>query len=157
LSAGRSCSTVRRRCLRGGRPAAASGSGPTGSARDAATADLEPRHRHSSTLATPEPAVSTEPPPGTVAISASNDSAYDQIRIVAPAEVPLTFRFANDDPYFTHNVAVREAKPDGSDFVGLPVAQMGTTVDYLAPALSAETFEIYCTVHPTMISTLVVE
>ena len=108
--------------------------------------------------ATPEPTLSSEPlPPGTVAISASNDSSYDQDRIVAPAEVSLTFRFTNDDPYFTHNVAVRAAKPDGSDFVGLPVAQMGTTVDYLAPAMSAGTFEIYCTVHPTMISTLVVE
>lgn len=71
--------------------------------------------------------------------------------------MPMTFRLTNNDPCFAHNLAVKGADPDGSDFVGLPPAQSGETVDYLAPQLAAGTFSFFCVPHPNMIGTLVPE
>ena len=107
--------------------------------------------------ATPAPSRSVELPPGTIAVSASNDAAFDQETVRAPSGMPLTIRFANNDRYFTHNVAIRGSEPDGGDFSGFPVAQPLETVDYAAPAIAPGTYTFYCTVHPLMVGTLIVE
>jgi cytochrome c oxidase subunit 2 len=108
---------------------------------------------------TPAPSGSGGPPPAgsVVDVSASNATAFDQATLTAPAGTPITFKFANNDPAVTHNVSVRGANPDGSDFIGLPLANPGETVDYVAPALAAGTFTYYCSVHANMTGTLTVQ
>lgn len=108
----------------------------------------------------PTPAPSGEPGPSggaTVEVSASNATSFDQSELSAPADVPITFRFVNKDPNAPHNVAVKGANADGSDFVGLPLAQAGETVDYVSPPMAAGSYTFYCSVHANMTGTLTVE
>jgi plastocyanin len=108
---------------------------------------------------TPAPSGSGGPPPAgaVVEISASNATAFDQSTLTAPADTPITFHFVNKDPAAAHNIAVTGANPDGSDFVGLPLAQAGETVDYTAPPLAAGDYGYHCSVHPNMTGTLTVQ
>ena len=80
--------------------------------------------------ATPTPAPSTSggPPPAgaTVQVSAvERDRASTRPTLTAPADAPLTIEFANDDPSVPHNVSIKGAKPDGKDWIGLPLASAG--------------------------------
>jgi cytochrome c oxidase subunit 2 len=98
------------------------------------------------------------PPEGSVVeISASNATAFDQATLSAPPGTPLTIHFANKDPNVAHNFAIKSANPDGSDFIGLPLANPGQTVDYVSPPLAAGTFTFYCSVHANMTGTLTVQ
>ena len=108
---------------------------------------------------TPAPSGSGGPPPAgsVVDVSASNATAFDQTTLTAPAGTPLTIHFANKDPNVAHNFSIKGANPDGSDFIGLPLAQPGETVDYAAPALKAGTYPYYCSVHANMTGTLTVQ
>ena len=90
-------------------------------------------------------------------ISASNALAFDQTTLTAPADVPITFHFVNKDPAATHNVSIKAANADGSDFIGLPLANAGQTVDYVSPPLAAGTYPYYCSVHANMTGTLTVQ
>ena len=107
---------------------------------------------------TPAPSGSGGPPPAgaSVDLSASNASAFDQTTLTAPSG-PLTIHFANKDPSVAHNVAIKGANPDGSDFIGLPLAQAGQTLDYVTPPLAAGTWNYYCSVHANMTGTLTVQ
>jgi len=98
------------------------------------------------------------PPPAgsSVDLSASNASGFDQTTLTAPAG-PVTIHFANKDPSVAHNVAIKGANPDGSDFIGLPLAQAGQTLDYVTPPLAAGTWDYYCSVHANMTGTLTVQ
>jgi cytochrome c oxidase subunit 2 len=108
---------------------------------------------------TPGPSGSGGPPPAgsVVQVSASNATAFDQATLTAPAGTPLTIHFANKDPNVAHNFSIKGANPDGSDFIGLPLAQPGETLDYAAPALKAGTYTYYCSVHANMTGTLTVQ
>jgi cytochrome c oxidase subunit 2 len=101
---------------------------------------------------------SGSPPAGSVLeVSASNATAFDQATLTAPAGTPITIHFANKDPSVAHNFSIKSANPDGSDFIGLPLANPGQTVDYVAPPLAAGTFTFYCSVHANMTGTLTVQ
>jgi cytochrome c oxidase subunit 2 len=108
---------------------------------------------------TPAPSGSGGPPPAgaTVEVSASNALAFDQTTLTAPAGTPITFHFINHDPAATHNVSVKGANADGSDFIGLPLANPGQTVDYVSPPLAAGSYGYYCSVHANMTGTLTVQ
>jgi len=108
---------------------------------------------------TPGPSGSGGPPPAgsAVDVSASNATAFDQTTLTAPAGAPITFRFANKDPNVAHNFSIKGANADGSDFIGLPLANPGETVDYVSPALAAGTYPYYCSVHANMTGTLTVQ
>ncbi|MET1231769.1 MAG: cytochrome c oxidase subunit II [Candidatus Limnocylindrales bacterium] len=107
----------------------------------------------------PGPSGSSGPPPAgsVIDVSASNAAAFDQSTLTAPAGTPITIHFMNKDPSVAHNVAIKAANVDGSDFIGLPLANPGETVDYVVPALAAGTFTYSCTVHPNMTGTLAVQ
>jgi len=111
--------------------------------------------------ATPAPAPSGSggpPPAGSVIdVSASNATAFDQSTLTAPPGTPITLQFANNDPSVQHNVAIKGANADGSDFIGLPLAKPGETVDYVAPPLAAGAYGYYCSVHVNMTGTLTVQ
>jgi cytochrome c oxidase subunit 2 len=104
--------------------------------------------------ATPAPAPSGAV---TLELSASNALSFDEKTAEAPADTPLTIAFLNQDVAAPHNVAIRQANPDGSDFVGQPLANAGETVNYNAPPLKAGQYEYFCSVHPNMQGTLNVE
>jgi cytochrome c oxidase subunit 2 len=107
--------------------------------------------------ATPPPPPSGQPG-ATIAIAAVNTTTFDPPDLAAPADTPLTFQFENRDPSAPHNIAIKGANPDGSDWAGLPVTQGGQHATYQAPPLKAATYEFYCSVHPTtMRGTLTVQ
>jgi hypothetical protein len=54
-------------------------------------------------------------------------------------------------------VSVKGANADGSDFIGLPLANPGQTVDYVSPPLAAGSYGYYCSVHANMTGTLTVQ
>ncbi len=99
------------------------------------------------------------PPPGAAALTLTSVdiNTFDPETLSAPADAPIVFDFRNPDPAAPHNVAIVGANEDGSDWIGLPLAQAGQNATYTAPALEAGTYEFYCSVHPaTMRGTLTV-
>lgn len=104
--------------------------------------------------ATPEPAPSGAT---SVAVSAANATDFEQQTLEVPADTPIVFDFENKDPAAPHNVAVKGGNPDGTDFVGMPLAQPGQRVPYNAPALKAGEYTFFCSVHPNMTGTLSVQ
>lgn len=106
--------------------------------------------------ATPEPRPSGGPEGATLQLKAINATqGFDPSTLTAPAGQPLTIEFDNPD-VAPHNIAIKAANPDGSDWIGLPIAQAGQTATYQAPALKAGTYTFVCSVHPTMVGTLTV-
>jgi cytochrome c oxidase subunit II len=91
------------------------------------------------------------PPPGSAALvlESVDINTFNPETLSAPADAPIAFDFRNVDPAAPHNVAVVGANEDGTDWIGLPIAQAGQNATYTAPALAAGTYEFYCSVHPT--------
>lgn len=89
--------------------------------------------------------------PVLVALTAPEGAAtngYADTTLKAPANVPFTIAFDNQDPGVTHNVELAEAEGDPPFFEGQIVAgpaQVEYPVDPLAPA----DYVYYCVVHPT--------
>ncbi len=110
--------------------------------------------------ATPAPAPSgaeSPAPGGTVAVtSVSTLEGFDPANLRAPADTPITFQLTNADPAVPHNVAVKGGNPDGTDWIGLPVAEPGASATYQAPAMAAGDYEFFCSIHPNMRGTLTV-
>ena len=127
---------------------------------DRATFDQWVADEQAKAAATPAP-----PPSGghrraaatTLSVSASHNLAFDQSTLTAPADQPLTIEFANLDPVNPHNVAIKGANPDGTDWIGLPIAKAGQNAVYKAPALKAGDYTFYCSVHANMTGTLTVQ
>ncbi len=107
--------------------------------------------------ATPPPLPSGGPAAATLQLSASNNLAFDQSTLSAPADQPLTIDFANMDPANPHNVAIKAALPDGKDWVGLPITTAGQHAVYQTPPLKAGVYTFYCSVHANMTGTLTVQ
>jgi cytochrome c oxidase subunit II len=93
-----------------------------------------------------------EPPPPegfVVQIESPNLNTFVPETISAPADTQIVFELNNSDPSAPHNVAIEEAMPDGSPWVGAPIAQAGEQATYVSPPLPAGTYEFFCSVHPT--------
>lgn len=108
--------------------------------------------------ATPAPQPSGGVAPGegaTLAVSSiSITEGFDPDVLEAPADTPITFELNNLDPAAPHNVSIRGGQPDGSDWIGLPIADPSSSATYQAPPQPAGTYEFYCSVHPNMVGTL---
>jgi plastocyanin len=83
-----------------------------------------------------------------VALEAS-ELSFDVRRVTAPADEPLTLRFANDSSV-AHNVSIYrrdgEALFTGEIFTGPRV------IEYAIPALAAGSYQFVCDVHPQQMS-----
>ena len=85
-----------------------------------------------------------------IALTAVSLTAFDPATLSTPANQPIVFNFVNADPGGQpHNVAIKGANPDGTDWIGLPIANAGQSAQYVSPPLPAATYEFYCSVHPT--------
>jgi cytochrome c oxidase subunit II len=105
--------------------------------------------------ATPPPQPSGAAGLDLTAISAT--AGFKETTLTAPANAPITINFHNSDGTVVHNVAIKGANPDGTDWVGQPLAQPNASQVYTAPALKPGTYQFYCAVHPTtMTGTLTV-
>jgi cytochrome c oxidase subunit 2 len=127
---------------------------------DRATFDQWVVDEQTKAAATPPPPPSGGPDGPTAAtlqVSATNNLAFDQATLTAPAGQPLTIQFQNLDPVNPHNVAIKGAQPDGKDWIGLPIAKAGQTATYQAPALDAGEYTYYCSVHANMTGILTVQ
>ena len=62
--------------------------------------------------------------------------ASSRPRLSAPADTPITFELVNSDATAPHNIAVKGANPDGTDWVGQPIIQPSQTGSYQAPPLA---------------------
>jgi cytochrome c oxidase subunit 2 len=84
----------------------------------------------------------------TVVLNAIDVNTFDPTALSVPADTPIVFGFHNLDPAAPHNVAIEGGQPDGSDWIGLPIAPAGQSASYTAPALAAGSYEFFCAVHP---------
>jgi cytochrome c oxidase subunit II len=107
--------------------------------------------------ATPEPRPSgSEQGPVIKVTAVSILSGFDPKELSAPAGVRLTIDLDNIDTAAPHNIAIRKANPDGTDWIGLPIAAAGQKATYEVPPLPAGTYTFYCSVHANMVGTLTV-
>ncbi|HUG46916.1 MAG TPA: cytochrome c oxidase subunit II [Candidatus Limnocylindria bacterium] len=91
------------------------------------------------------------PPPDAhvIEVSTPDVNNFDPPDLTAPADTTIVFELSNTDPSSPHNIAIVGAMEDGSDWIGLPLADAGQTATYTAPALAAGEYEFFCSVHPT--------
>ncbi|MBI3750590.1 MAG: cupredoxin domain-containing protein [Chloroflexi bacterium] len=102
------------------------------------------------------PAASSPQPPGgaTVIDITARNVAFEQTRLTAPANVPLTIHFDNEDSGVPHDVAIYRGSAEGQQvFQGAIVTGVAST-DYHVPALPAGTYTVICTVHPTLMTAI---
>jgi cytochrome c oxidase subunit 2 len=108
--------------------------------------------------ATPPPLPSGGPPGAVIDLdSVSVTAGYEPTAITAPADIPLTIQLDNVDTAAPHNVAIRGATPDGTDWIGLPIAGPGQKATYSVPPIPAGSYTFYCSVHANMTGTFTVE
>lgn len=125
---------------------------------DRATFDQWVAEEQQKAQATPPPVPSDAPAGSVLSLaSISVTEGYDPSELTAPADTPLTIQLDNPDPAAPHNVAIRGAAEDGSDWIGLPIAGPGESATYSVPPIAAGTYTFYCSVHPNMTGTLTVE
>ncbi len=90
----------------------------------------------------------------TISISAAN-TAFSTATLEAPAGVPFSVAFANNDNGVPHNFDIVDA--NGSEVFKGNIVTGVTTVTYQVPALQAGSYGFRCIVHPTMTGTLTVK
>jgi cytochrome c oxidase subunit II len=125
---------------------------------DQATFDQWVADEQAKAAATPPPLPSGAPAGAVLQLTAvSVTDGFDPKELTAPADTPLTIQFDNVDTAAPHNVAIKGANPDGTDWIGLPISQPGTKAIYSVPPIAAGTYTFYCSVHANMTGTLTVQ
>jgi cytochrome c oxidase subunit 2 len=125
---------------------------------DQATYDQWVADEQAKAAATPPPAPSGAPAGSVIDIrSISITEGFDPSELTAPADTPLTIQLDNVDTTAPHNVAIRAANADGTDWIGLPIAQPGQKATYSVPPIAAGSYTFYCSVHANMTGTLTVQ
>lgn len=104
--------------------------------------------------ATPPPAPSGATKLSLKAVSVT--AGFDPKTLSAPANTPIEIDLQNADGTVVHNIAIKGANPDGSDWRPTDLTKPNTTSSYQAPPLKAGTYEFFCGVHPNMKGTLTV-
>ena len=141
----------RRHVLHGARP------------RTAPTSTPGSRPQLEAANASPPPAPSALGRPAargaTVQVSASSATGFDQTDADGAGRHADHHRVHQRRPERRRTtVSIKGGQPDGTDFIGLPLADAGQTVDLpVAPPLAAGTYTFYCSVHPNMTGTLTVQ
>jgi cytochrome c oxidase subunit 2 len=108
--------------------------------------------------ATPVPVPSGGPAGSVIDVtSVSVTAGFDPDALTAPADTPLTIQLDNVDTAAPHNVAIRAAAADGTDWIGLPIAGPGQKATYSVPPIAAGSYTFYCSVHANMTGTLTVQ
>jgi cytochrome c oxidase subunit II len=100
------------------------------------------------------PATGPAGSPTTISISAAN-TAFSTAALDAPAGVPFSVAFANNDSGVPHNFDIVDA--NGNEVFKGDIVTGVTTVTYQVPALAAGSYGFRCIVHPTMTGTLTVK
>jgi cytochrome c oxidase subunit 2 len=119
------------------------------------TVQAMPRADYDAWIVQQQQAQPSQPPPPpsgapSISLSALSTTGFDQSTLTAPANQPIVFDFTNADPGGQpHNVSIKGANPDGTDWVGMPIANAGQKATYVSPPLAAGSYEFYCAVHPT--------
>jgi plastocyanin len=135
------------------------------------TAQATPGWTYGPTIPPPRPVGSPVSSPGqatpgagqspstspTIDITAKN-IAFEESQVAAPANVPLTIHFDNEDAGVPHDVAIYQGSAEGKQvFLGNIVTGV-TSTDYHVPNLAPGTYTLICTVHPSqMTATLTVK
>lgn len=99
-----------------------------------------------------------EPPPGgggeecgtTIQLAAIEGQQFDTDTIEAPAGEDFCIEFTNNDSV-PHDVGIVETEFDGDN------VDPGESITYVIPAMEADEYTFYCTLHPTtMVGTLTI-
>jgi mono/diheme cytochrome c family protein/plastocyanin len=101
--------------------------------------------------AAPSAAASTNPNAEVVTVTAQN-IAFTPTTIAAPAGVPFTLSFDNEDASIPHDVQIKDAS--GAEVFKTDIFPGVGKRDYQVPALKAGSYPFACTVHPNMTGTL---
>lgn len=91
-----------------------------------------------------------------VTISALNIT-YEQSTVTAPAGKVFKIQFENKDAGTPHNVAIHQGSATGTELFKGTVFPGVATQTYDVPALTAGQYAFVCTLHPSMIGTLVAQ
>lgn len=83
-------------------------------------------------------------------------AGFDPKTLSAPANKPFTIDLQNADPAAPHNIAIKGANPDGTDWIGVPPAAAGQSQAYPVPGIKAGSYPFYCAIHPNMTGTITV-
>jgi cytochrome c oxidase subunit 2 len=79
---------------------------------------------------------------------------FDPTELTIAADTPWSVNLTNADPAIPHNFAIRGGNPDGSDWIGQPLADGGGSAVYQPPPLPAGEYEFFCSLHTNMIGDL---
>jgi cytochrome c oxidase subunit 2 len=123
---------------------------------DRATFDQWVADEQEKARATPPPLPSGGPVGSVLQVTSPSVEGFEQRELRGAADTPLTIQLDNPDTV-PHNVAIRAANPDGSDWIGLPIAGPGQKAVYTTPPIPAGTYTFYCSVHANMTGTLTLQ
>ena len=74
--------------------------------------------------------------------------------LTVTANSPWTLQLTNSDAAIPHNVSIRGANLDGSDWLAPVNADAGGSAAYQPPPLAAGDYTFFCSLHPNMTGTL---
>jgi plastocyanin len=82
---------------------------------------------------------------------------YEQSQVTVPAGVPFQIQFDNKDAGTPHNVTIHSGGPTGPELFKGEIFNGVATRTYDVPALDPGQYSFVCTVHPTMVGTLIAQ
>ena len=92
----------------------------------------------------------SQPAAGTVINETALNMAFTNTALTAPAGVPFTIHFDNQDAGMTHNIAITNSS--GSQVFSGTVITGPAQADYAIPALPAGDYTFVCIIHPTQMT-----
>jgi cytochrome c oxidase subunit II len=81
-------------------------------------------------------------------------AGFEPKELSVPADAPWSVNLTNADASVPHDFSIREASPDGSDWVAGIYADGGGSAVYQPPPLAAGDYTFFCSLHTNMTGTL---